>query len=71
MVSSGECLQTLEIGRALFNISFYTTGSCLHTEMGTIAVDASSALNDTECYGSSKSSISRRGFKFRWSMDNT
>jgi WD40 repeat protein len=45
--SSGECLQTLEIGKALFNISFDTTGSCLHTGIGTIAVDASSALNMT------------------------
>ena len=43
--SSGDCLQTLEIGKALFNISFDTTGSYLHTEMGTIAIDASSASN--------------------------
>ena len=38
--SSGECLQTLDIGKALFNISVDTTGSYLHTEMGTIAIDA-------------------------------
>jgi hypothetical protein len=45
--SSGECLQTFGIGKVLFSISFDTTGSCLHTEIGTIAVDASSASNMT------------------------
>jgi WD40 repeat protein len=45
--SSGECLQTLQIGRVLLNISFDTTGSYLYTEMGTIAIDASSASNMT------------------------
>src|ERR1700681_1235813 len=29
---SGECLQTLGIGKTLSNISFDTTGSYLHTE---------------------------------------
>src|SRR5437764_983698 len=43
--SSGECLQTLDIGKVLFSISFDTTSSCLHTDIGTIAVDASSASN--------------------------
>jgi WD40 repeat protein len=43
--SSGECLQTLESGRALFNISFDITGSYLHTEIGTIALEASSSLS--------------------------
>ncbi len=37
--SSGECLQTLDIGKTLFNISVDTTGSYLHTEIGTIAID--------------------------------
>src|SRR5271163_72815 len=46
--SSGECLQTLDIGKALFNISVDTTGSYLHTEIGTIAIDAS-ASNMTPC----------------------
>src|SRR2546423_809964 len=41
--SSGKCLHTLEIGKLLFNISFDTTGSCLHTEIGTIAVNASTS----------------------------
>ena len=45
--SNGECLQTLGIGKALFNISVDTTGSYLHTEIGTIAIDASSASNMT------------------------
>jgi len=45
--SSGECLQTFEIGKALFNISVDTTSSYLHTEIGTIAIDVSSALNMT------------------------
>ncbi|OCK73180.1 hypothetical protein K432DRAFT_313490, partial [Lepidopterella palustris CBS 459.81] len=31
--SSGKCLQTLEIGWTLFNISFDATGSYLHTEI--------------------------------------
>jgi WD40 repeat protein len=44
---SGECLQTLGIGKMLFNISFDTTGLYLHTEIGTIDIDASSASNMT------------------------
>ena len=43
--SSGKCLQTLEIGQPLFNISFDTTGSYLHSDIGTIAINAASALN--------------------------
>jgi len=43
--SSGECLQTLSIGKALYNISVDTTGSYLYTEIGTIAINASSTLN--------------------------
>jgi WD40 repeat protein len=46
--SSGECLQTLDIGKALPNISVDTTGSYLHTEIGAIAIDAS-ASNMTPC----------------------
>ena len=45
--SSGECLQTLGIGRVLFNISLDTTGSYLYTEIGTIALGASSSSNTT------------------------
>ena len=41
--SSGDCLQTLVIGEVLFNISFDITGSYLHTEIGTIALEASSS----------------------------
>ena len=36
---SGACLQTLDVGRALSNISFDTTGSCLHTNHGLVALD--------------------------------
>jgi WD40 repeat protein len=42
--SSGKCLQTLAIRKVLFNISFSAAGSCLHTEIGAIVIDASSAL---------------------------
>ncbi|RYP43376.1 hypothetical protein DL768_009953 [Monosporascus sp. mg162] len=45
--SSGKCLQTLDIGKALFNITFDTTGSYLHTEIGSIAIDALPASNNT------------------------
>jgi len=43
--NSGECLQTLKVGKALFNISFDITGSYLHTEIGTITLEASSLSN--------------------------
>src|SRR5437763_723449 len=43
--SSGEYLQTLGIGKVLFSILFDIIGSYLHTEIGTIAVDTSSASN--------------------------
>ena len=36
--SSGECLQTLEVGRALFRISFDISNSYLYTEIGTIDI---------------------------------
>jgi WD40 repeat protein len=46
--SSGACLQTLEVGNPLLgNISFDTTGSYLHTEIGTITIGA--ALLDMDC----------------------
>jgi WD40 repeat protein len=41
--SSGNCLQTLYVGKALHDISFDTTGSRLHTEIGTISIYVSSA----------------------------
>ena len=44
--SSGACLQTLDIGKSLFNISFDITGSYLHTEIGSIALEASSSLSN-------------------------
>ena len=38
--SSGECLQTLRIGRALQRISFDVTDSYLHTDIGTMDISA-------------------------------
>jgi WD40 repeat protein len=40
--SSGECLQTLDIGKTLFDISFDVTDAYLHTEIGTIDISAPS-----------------------------
>ena len=40
------CLQTLEVGKVLYNISFDVTGSYLHTDIGNVAVDASSTSNE-------------------------
>lgn len=39
--TSGECLQTLRFDQVFSNISFDTTGSYLHTGIGTIATNAS------------------------------
>jgi WD40 repeat protein len=44
---SGACLQTLETGQTIFSISFDITSSCLHTDIGIIAIDASSTSNMT------------------------
>ncbi|KAF1969949.1 WD40 repeat-like protein [Bimuria novae-zelandiae CBS 107.79] len=49
--SSRACLQTLNIGTILYNLSFNFTGSCLYTEIGSIAVSistVSSVMNITE-----------------------
>ena len=37
--SNGNCLQTLDVGRILSNISFDTTGSVLHSEIGAFILD--------------------------------
>ena len=42
---SGACLQTLDVGKLLFNISFDTTGSYLHSEYGLVALDTISTSN--------------------------
>ncbi|KAF1828578.1 hypothetical protein BDW02DRAFT_511995, partial [Decorospora gaudefroyi] len=39
--SSGACLQTLDVGKTLFNLSFDTASSCLLTEIGSIDVSTS------------------------------
>ena len=45
--SSSKCLQTLNIGKAFSNISFDPTDLYLHSDIGTIAVDAPLASNIT------------------------
>ncbi|KAF2016003.1 hypothetical protein BU24DRAFT_462211 [Aaosphaeria arxii CBS 175.79] len=39
----GDCLQTLEVGRSLRDLSFDSTDFCLHTEIGTIITGGSTA----------------------------
>lgn len=41
--SSGAYLQTVSIGKVLYNVSFDITGLYLHTDIGIIAVNTSSA----------------------------
>ena len=36
--SNGACLQTLNIGKTLYNLSFGSTSSFLHSEIGPIAI---------------------------------
>ena len=43
--SSSACLQTLDIGKILYTVSFDAASSCLHTEIGTIAVNVPLALD--------------------------
>jgi len=45
--SSGACLQTVDISRTPFNLSFDAAGSCLHTEMGAIVISDSAISNNT------------------------
>jgi WD40 repeat protein len=45
--SSSQCLRTLEVGRTLFNISFDSIGSRLHTEVGAIIISDSAMSNRT------------------------
>ena len=46
--SSGKCLQTLNIGKTLLNILFDTTGSCLHTEIGIIAINMTPCVTNPQ-----------------------
>jgi hypothetical protein len=46
-MGGGECLQTLSIGKAIFDVSINTTGLWLYAGTGTIAIDASTASNIT------------------------
>jgi WD40 repeat protein len=71
-LSSGKCLQTRGVGKALLNKSFEMTDSYLRTEIGIVAIDMYiiSCQHEIEYNGSSESSISWRGSKFRRSTDN-
>ena len=42
---TGACLQTLNIGKVLYHISFDITDSHLRTDIGTFAIDTSAAAN--------------------------
>ncbi|KAF2741599.1 hypothetical protein M011DRAFT_414234, partial [Sporormia fimetaria CBS 119925] len=44
--SSGACLQTLDMNKTLFNISFDATGSYLLTEIGTVVISGSTISNN-------------------------
>ena len=39
--ASGQCLQILDVNKTLSNISFDITGTCLHTEIGNLALNTS------------------------------
>ncbi|PSN62923.1 hypothetical protein BS50DRAFT_637489 [Corynespora cassiicola Philippines] len=45
--TSGKCLQTIGVGTYLHSIAFNADGSSLHTDMGTIAVNAPMALSSS------------------------
>ena len=45
--SSGDCIQTLDVGRQLSTISFNVTGSYLYAEVGAITTSASAISNNT------------------------
>jgi WD40 repeat protein len=49
--ASGACLQTLHIGKQLFNLSFDTTGSYLYTDIDTINVHTSMVSEATQDTG--------------------
>ena len=44
--SSGACLQTLNIGKTLHSISFESTSSFLHSEIGTIVIHSSGTSSE-------------------------
>jgi len=43
--ATGQCRQTLHVGKALYTLSFDPTGSCIHTDIGTISLDPLSSLS--------------------------
>ncbi|PSN59031.1 hypothetical protein BS50DRAFT_682489 [Corynespora cassiicola Philippines] len=46
-LTSGKCLQTISVDTPLYSIAFNADGSSLHTDMGTIAVNAPTALSSS------------------------
>jgi WD40 repeat protein len=73
--SSGECLQTLEIGQPLFNISFDTTGSYLHTDIGTITIDTlalniNSSVTDPQNPRCQGGALSSNGSWIKYNSEN-
>ncbi|KAK5710084.1 hypothetical protein LTR17_019197 [Elasticomyces elasticus] len=75
--SSGQCLQTLEVGRALYRISFDVTGSALHTEIGSLPLDASSSprllswIGDTRDVKDLGAGTSADGLWVKYNSSNT
>jgi len=67
--SSGKCLRTLSISNAIFHMSFDTTGSYIHTNIGTIAIDALSNSNMT-LKVMNPQNPRYQGWAFRRSVDN-
>jgi len=57
--NDGKCLQTLQVGRVLLNISFDSTGSFLHTEIGTFILDFLSASMPTQSTADPKKTACR------------
>jgi WD40 repeat protein len=47
-VHSGECLRIFSVGKTLVKIKFDNTGSCLYTEIGTIAINAYDASSTSD-----------------------
>jgi WD40 repeat protein len=47
-IVTGQCLQTLSIGKITFDISFDATGSYLHTSIGSFLIDVSNASSSSD-----------------------
>jgi len=72
--ASGKCVQTLEVSKTLYNISFDTTDQCLHTEIGAIILDGLLASSMTlSTTASQKSRLQDYGLSSddKWIMCNS